>query len=173
VARWLLPTLIVVATALFVIGVAIERNSGDVHAEEATPFVAEAQESDTEHSEGEAGPSEDKDAVAEAGSHDESEDSGEEELLGLDVESTPLVALAAAVSLALALAISLRPGWLPLLVLIVVAMALFAALDVREVFHQLDEDKTGLATLAALVAALHLAAAGLAGTRTQRAAKHG
>jgi hypothetical protein len=72
----------------------------------------------------------------------------------------------------LALAISLRPGWLPLLLLIVVAMAFFAVLDVREVFHQLDEDKTGLAMLAALVAALQLAAAGLAGARTQRTLNH-
>jgi hypothetical protein len=51
-------------------------------------------------------------------------------------------------------------------------MALFAALDVREVFHQLDEDKTGLATLAVLVAAVHLAAAGLASARTQRTLNH-
>jgi hypothetical protein len=38
----------------------------------------------------------------------------------------------------------------------------FAALDVREVFHQADEDDGGLALLAGVVAALHLAAAALA-----------
>ena len=41
-------------------------------------------------------------------------------------------------------------------------MVVFAVVDVREVFHQLDEDKDGLALLAALVAALHLAAAAVA-----------
>jgi hypothetical protein len=72
------------------------------------------------------------------------------------------VALAAAVSLALALAVWLRPGWALLLALVVVVMVAFAALDVREVFHQIDEDDAGLALLAGVVAALHLAAAGVA-----------
>ena len=39
------------------------------------------------------------------------------------------------------------------------AMLVFAALDVREVFHQVDESRTGLAVLAGVVAALHLGAA--------------
>jgi hypothetical protein len=41
-------------------------------------------------------------------------------------------------------------------------MVAFAALDVREVFHQIDEDDGGLALLAGVVAALHLVAAGVA-----------
>jgi hypothetical protein len=41
-------------------------------------------------------------------------------------------------------------------------MAAFAALDVREVVHQIGESRTGLTLLAVLVAALHLAAAALA-----------
>lgn len=41
-------------------------------------------------------------------------------------------------------------------------MAVFAALDVREVIHQLDEDNGGLALLAGAVAGLHLAAAAVA-----------
>ena len=46
--------------------------------------------------------------------------------------------------------------------MVAVVMVVFAVVDVREVFHQLDEDKDGLALLATLVAALHLAAAGVA-----------
>jgi hypothetical protein len=42
-------------------------------------------------------------------------------------------------------------------------------LDVREVVHQADVDKTGLAVLAALVAALHAGAALLATTMDVRA----
>jgi hypothetical protein len=38
-------------------------------------------------------------------------------------------------------------------------MIAFAALDLREVFHQIDESEAGLAVLAGPVAALHIAAA--------------
>jgi hypothetical protein len=41
-------------------------------------------------------------------------------------------------------------------------MVVFAVLDLREVVHQLDEDNGGLAVLAGVVAALHLAAAAVA-----------
>src|ERR687886_172458 len=49
-----------------------------------------------------------------------------------------------------------------LLAVVALVMAAFAALDVREVVHQIDESRTGLTLLALLVAALHLAAAALA-----------
>jgi hypothetical protein len=47
-------------------------------------------------------------------------------------------------------------------------MLAFAALDIREVTHQLNESHTGLAALAATVAMLHLLAAAFAvlSTRT-------
>lgn len=70
--------------------------------------------------------------------------------------------LAAGLSLALALGVWLRPTWALLLVAVVVVMVAFAALDVREVFHQLDDDDGGLALLAGVVAVLHLAAATVA-----------
>jgi hypothetical protein len=41
-------------------------------------------------------------------------------------------------------------------------MLAFAALDVREVVHQVDESKGGLAVLAVVVAVCHLAVAALA-----------
>jgi hypothetical protein len=62
-------------------------------------------------------------------------------------------------SLALAAAGWLRPQTPALLAAVAIAMLAFAALDIREVAHQLDIDKDGVAVLAGAVAALHLAAA--------------
>jgi hypothetical protein len=172
--RWVLPTLIIVATALFVTGVAIERNSEDKHVETSSSTAAEAETSGSEgeeaHSEGEeAGP--ETDEHASESTTRATEEGGEDNLLGIDVESTPLVALAAVASLSLALAAWRRPHLVPLLSLIALALIGFAALDIREIFHQLGEDKAGLAVLAALVALLHLSASGLAvATRQQIAA---
>jgi hypothetical protein len=45
---------------------------------------------------------------------------------------------------------------------VVVACLAFTAFDLREVAHQAGESRTGLALVAALVAALHLAAAATA-----------
>jgi len=45
------------------------------------------------------------------------------------------------------------------LAVVAIVMLLFAVLDVREVFHQVDESRTGLAVLAGVVAALHVGAA--------------
>lgn len=39
----------------------------------------------------------------------------------------------------------------------------FAVLDGRELFRQLDENRTGLAVLAGVITLLHLGAAGIAG----------
>jgi hypothetical protein len=72
------------------------------------------------------------------------------------------VGLAASVSLALAVAAWLRPKLAPLLGLVAIGMLAFAALDVLEVFHQADIGENGLARLAGVVAALHVAAAAVA-----------
>jgi hypothetical protein len=170
----LVAGLIVVATALFVLGTAFERNaSGESsHHDEATTVTSattqeggsgEAGESPAEHStEGTSG-------AASTASHEESH----EELrpLGIDIEAWPLVALAALASLALAAAAWLRPHAPGLLALVAVAMLVFAALDIREVVHQLDADESGLAVLAGAIAVLHLAAAVLAGVMASRAGR--
>jgi hypothetical protein len=137
--RRLLVGLLVASTTLFVVGVSLERSSADTHTETATHAASSEGDDDrpAEHA---------QDAT----------------LLGVDAEAWPFVALAAATSLALAAGTWLRPRWGALLVLIAAAMLAFAALDVREVVHQLDENRTGLALLAALVAALHLNAAAIA-----------
>jgi len=129
--RNLLAVLIVAATALFVLGVSIEKAEGG-HDE---PAHVEA----SEESQGE-----------------------EEEILGVEPESTPMIVLAAVVSLALALAAWLRPESELLLAVVGVAMLAFAVLDVAEVANKIEESEGGIAAIATLVAALHLAAAWVA-----------
>lgn len=172
-SRLLLVALLVLSTTGFVVGVSVERSSGDSHDEPAASTTApgESAEEDEERS-GEGAASgelhaDEADAPeeehTEPGSDEASEEGGSDEaLLGVDLEATPFVALAAALSLALAVAVWLRPGWGWLLAVIAVAMVVFAALDAREVVQQLDESNGGLAVLAGAVAALHLAAAAVA-----------
>jgi hypothetical protein len=168
----LLALLVVVATALFVVGVSVEKTSGDSHDEPAAAQHGGAAESG-EGNPGEAGEAGEGGEVraretGEAGeAHTEAgvgEPTGgaDETLLGVDLEATGFVVLAAALSLALAAAVWLRPEWRWVLAVAFVVMLGFAALDVREVGHQLDEDDGGLALLAGVVAALHLGAAGMA-----------
>lgn len=139
-ARHVLAILIVASTAAFVTGVSIERSNGDSQQEEAAAHT-------------EAGESE-------GASADEEEE--EERVLGIDLEATPFIGLAAIASLALAAAAWLRPHVPRLLLVTAVAMLAFAVLDIREVLHQADESDTGLAVLAGVVAFLHLAAAAVA-----------
>jgi hypothetical protein len=156
--RGALAALIVAATATFVVGVAIERGRESGHHEASASAAAEGGEAGTAHSESsEAG------APEGAAGRRAVEPREEFRPMGLDVESWPFVAVAAVASLALAAAAFARPGAVALLALVGAAMLAFAALDVREVVHQLDEDAGGLALLAGTVAALHLAAAAVAG----------
>jgi hypothetical protein len=184
-SRALLVALIVVSTIGFVVGTSIERhNSGHesaahVRAETKAPAQHEAGgEAAAEHaakSGGEAAPApsesggESAATRAAEGSTSPVEEHKELRPLGIDIEAVPFIVLAALASLALAAGAWLRPRWVALLVVLVVAMVVFAALDVREVFHQSDEAKTGLEILAAAIAVLHLAAAVVATRMVQTA----
>ncbi len=88
--------------------------------------------------------------------------------LGINIEAVPFVVLAALASLALAALGWARPRWLLGLAAIAGAMVIFGALDVREAFHQSDENHTGLVILAAVIAAVHFAAAGIAAALAAR-----
>jgi hypothetical protein len=101
------------------------------------------------------------DNAGEAGHVGAGESHASETLLGVNPEATPLVVSAVVVSLLLAAAI-LAFGWPIVAAIIVLAMLAFAALDIREVLHQVTESRPGLAALAALVALLHVAALGAA-----------
>ena len=139
-----LVALLIASTALFTVAVLAER----AQANESTAV--------TEAHTGEAS----EDAHAET----------KEKLLGIDTESTPLVVVAAIAGLGLAALAASRFGRAPAVLLtIAIVMAAWAALDVREAVHQLDESNTGIALLAIAVAILHLAAAALAARMSTRA----
>jgi hypothetical protein len=171
-SRGLLAALIVAATALFVAGVSIERNSTDEHTEPAA--ATETKQAEETHVEGEAGGhSEAEESHGENAASEETADGAEgeeasEEILGVDPESTPLVVLAVIASLGLAAAVIRAPRWAPLLWLVAIAMVAFAALDLREVFHQIDENREGLALLAGAVAILHALAAAISARQAVR-----
>jgi hypothetical protein len=150
--RSLLGALVLAATVAFVLGTALERGSGE------TPASQRAESHGSGHIEGAAR------TRAEGGeTHTRVGHSGSElRALGVDLEAAPFVALAAAASVGLALAAWRRPSATVVLVLAAATLA-FAALDVREVGHQLAENRIGLAVLASAVAVLHAAAAAVAG----------
>jgi hypothetical protein len=181
--RALLVGLIVVSTIGFIVGTSIERhNSGSesaaqVRAETKAAAHNEAGgETAAEHA-GESGgaTSEPSDSGGESAATHAAEGSTtaveHKELrpLGIDIEAIPFIVLATLASLALAAGAWLRPRWVALLAGVVVAMVAFAALDVREVFHQSDEAKSGLEILAGAIAVLQLAAAAVAARMAQTA----
>jgi len=85
-------------------------------------------------------------------------ESQSENLLGINPEATGLVVIAVALSLLLAALILTAES--PLVAAgIAVTMLAFTVLDIREVTHQLNESRSGLAALAAVVALLHMLAA--------------
>ena len=149
--RAVLVMLLVAATALFAVGAIAERSQrhgstgAEVHA------TGESQE------------------AGETGEAGETHTDASEAVLGVDPESTPLIVLAVLVGLGLAALVASRLGRLPGVLIAVALIAIaWAALDVREVVHQLDESRTGIAVIAMAVAVLHVAAALLAARMAAR-----
>jgi hypothetical protein len=165
----ILIALIVVATAAFGIGAAIEKSEHNDESSESAGLqgaihTAATGAWDTILVSGESGES-GGETAGESSRGEHSESGGEthsEDLLGIDPESTALVVLAIFGSLLLAAAVWLRPEATPVLALVGLAMLFFAALDIREAVHQSDESNGGLMALALCIATLHLAAGGLA-----------
>ena len=162
--RWLLSSLLIAGAALFAIGVAAERNANDSHAgteaantaepgtETTVPTgeVAEAGGGEVAHTDVTTG--EGAAPVVEPAGHSES---SSETFLGLNLESTPLVLIAAAASLALA-ALNWRRNVRALLFVTIAFAVVFAVFDIAEVAHQIKESRAGLALLAATIALLHV-----------------
>ena len=164
--RWALVPLLAASTALFVVGVIAERSSTDAHTEPASAHDGESGEAAREpagaREEGEAS-SAGEAGHAEAAAGKTHTDTNEA-VLGVDIESTPLIVLAVVLGLVLPALVATRFGRLPDVLAAVAAVALvWAALDVREVVHQLDGSRTGIAVVAIVVAVLHFAVALLAG----------
>jgi hypothetical protein len=142
-----------------------ERGANDAHDEPAA-VVRNSEPINAAHNEaseaGEAGHPE-GDEERRAGTSPDREGREDATLLGIDPESTPLIVIAVLAGLALAVLAAAPVGTnRPFLLLVVAAAVLWAALDVRELVHQIDESRAGIAALAATVAVLHLAAAAIA-----------
>lgn len=161
-SRWvaLFVAGLLAATVAFVVGVSLERNAAPAESSTQTSPHSEVGESGNEAG-GETG----GETTGETGSPSQpsqpSSESGEA-ILGVNPESIPFVVLAALVALLLAAA----AWWRPLrIVFIVGALFCLAALtlDIREVTHQLNENRNGIAAVAGLVALLHLLAGAAAG----------
>jgi hypothetical protein len=169
-----LALLVVAATAAFVVGTAIERNSGADHHDTAAkvarpPGKAGATEGTHAEAGGESPAAHAKETSAGSSSASAEKPHAELRPLGIDIEAWPFVALAALAAVGLVLASWLRPQLAPLLGLAAVTMLAFAALDIREVLHQHDLAQNGLAVLAGGIAVLHIAAAVVAATMASRA----
>lgn len=165
--RLTLVALLVLSTAVFATGVITERSQTDEHAE---PASVHARESGGSHAEPDGAHAEDGDAAGAGADQPSSAHSGGNETLwGVNIESTPLIALAVIAGLALAAVVIGPPGRRPAVLLTIAAIALaWAALDVREAIHQIDESRTGIAILAMAAALLHLAAAAVAAALAAR-----
>ena len=144
--RWLVGTLLIAAAALFAFGVA---NEGDVHHETVTSVES------GEHNE-----------ATESAEHNEGGGASEtgEKILGVNLESTPMVVLAVALSIALAAA-TWRSDRKWILLVTALFAAAFAALDVAELSHQIKQSAATIAFIAGIIALLHAAAALLAEQR--------
>ena len=168
--RWLLSSLLIAGAALFAIGVAAERNANDTHTETGTETAntaeqgtaatsptgeaAEAGVGEVSHTDETSG--EGTAPIAEpAGEAAGNSESSNETFLGLNLESTPLVIIAAAASLALA-AFTRRRNLRALLFATMAFAVVFAVFDIAEVAHQIKESRAGLALLAATIALVHV-----------------
>ena len=168
---WFLAILLAVGAALFAIGVSVERNNGDHHSEAtatsavtATTVHNEASESGGEGgtetgSEGGTVASSESTVNGEGTSTEASEHSeSSEKVLGINTESTGLVVVAVALSGALAILVLVRPRRRVFLAVASFAV-LFAAFDILELIHQINNSRAGIATIAAAVLLIHAAAA--------------
>ena len=152
-----LAVLLVASSALFFVGISLERGV-------TGPSVPVAvQPSPSGHVEGEGGEAGEvghsEASAVPAGETGESpaEHAGETWPLGIDLEAPILVGGAIVVSLLLALAV-LRGTSAIAPVAIVGFLGLFGILDLLEVSHQLGASRVGLAAIAALVLVLHVVA---------------
>jgi hypothetical protein len=148
---WRLAAVLLVLTAgLFAIGVAVERGGGHDETAEHTEAVRDEPSETAERAEGHV-------EQAETGG----EEHDDERVLGVDAESPLTVTAAVILSLGLAVVLWLaRQRWLAFVV--AVFALVFAAVDIGELAHQLDEGRTGRVVLAAIVTAGHHAAGVLA-----------
>jgi hypothetical protein len=164
--RLTLVLLLIGSAVLFLVGSTIERNHR--HHETTATRTSETNTETNQETGGEK--THKSESTKPQAGHAETSTSGEAgaKILGVDTESLALSIIAVVLSLLLAAAVWLRL-WPRLVLLAVFAFALvFAAGDARELVHQLDESNNGLAAVAAIVLALHLVTAAIAGILLRR-----
>jgi Flp pilus assembly protein TadB len=144
--------LLVMGAFLFVLGAILERD--DHHQEPAAAVPAASGESPGSAPSDEAVEATEGGSNETTGSHSERSD---ERVLGLNGESSGLVAVGVAASLVLSAFAWLKPRPVVFVVVAVFAAA-FTVLDVAEAAHQLDRSDGGLAALAMIVAVVHVGA---------------
>jgi hypothetical protein len=157
--RGALVVLLVGSGLLFAIGSTIERHQDHNEQPAATTGNGESGESG-----GESG------SEGSAGHVEKSHGEAGVKILGVNTESLALTVVAVVASLLLPLAVWLRHWPRPILLLVVGFGLVFAAGDGRELVHQLDESKVGIAAIAAILIGLHLAVVALAATLFLRSA---
>jgi hypothetical protein len=155
-SRAVVALLLAASAVVFAIGATVER-SQSTHHDEAVPSVNAS--ATPQGAEGSAAreAAERKQPAAASGATPASEAGGEttEKVFGINTESIGLVVVLVIASLVLAGTALMVRSPLVLGAIIVVALAA-TVFDVREIAHQLDESRNGVATLAALTMTLHL-----------------
>lgn len=177
--RWLLSTLLLAGAALFTAGVAAERHASEHHSESSTetatsqapitspPSTTAGGDSDggeTSHTEAAGGHADGGESTQTGGEAAEHSETSAETVLGVDLESNGLVAVAIIAALVLAVLTWLYSRRSVLLVTLAFAVV-FVVFDVAEIAHQLNESRAGLAVLAAAIAVVHLMTAVVAQQR--------
>ena len=149
----LLVALLVVSTALFIVGVAVERGWGSGGAAAAPHETSEAPaaQADTE-----GAPTEAQEGAA-AREAQEHAGAAEMQVAGFDLESPWVVAAVVLAALLLIMAL-VRVGY-PIVVLVLLFAALATLADIREIVVQGANARTAIALLAGVVALSHLATA--------------
>ncbi|MFN2595412.1 MAG: hypothetical protein ABR579_11050 [Actinomycetota bacterium] len=151
--RAALVLLLIVSAALFATGAAVERHQraqGTAGASETAGTTEGSSETG-----GETNPSEPHQTAGEVPGE------SSEDLFGINPEATWIVVLGVAISVLLALAAWLREQ--PIVLVIALGLGLLlAALDLREMVHQIDESRASLVSISLVLALLHLAVASIA-----------
>ena len=161
-ARLTMVVLLVGSAALFTISAPVERSGGgDTH---STATEAAATSAHDEGAEASKGSSHDEGSEAReraersgGGTAQETGTGEERRVLGVNPESTPILAVAVLGMLLLAAAIAWRPSRALIGAAALVAL-LFAVLDGVEISHQISENRAGVAVLAGLILMLHAGA---------------
>lgn len=147
--RIILAASLVLSGGLLIAGILVERSSESAPASSEPAHAESGEGSET---------AEQRTAETSEPTHDEST----EAVLGINTESNAVLVVVGIASVGLAVA-ALTITNRPVLGLTAAFAVAAAAFDLAEVARQADASRTGLAVLAAIVALLHLAAAGGAG----------